>query len=68
MLPHNKTVQATCVGGGWVWLQENPVVREAFMVKQADGTYRIPQIGELCCRRTKLADTLDKSECRVCWL
>lgn len=32
------------------------------MVQGADGRWRMPHIGELCCKRPALADTLDKSE------
>jgi hypothetical protein len=44
-------------------LQSIPEMREAFLIKTANGSWRLPRIGELCCRRPKLAQTLDKSEC-----
>jgi hypothetical protein len=51
-----------------VLLQSIPEMREAFLIKAANGSWRLPRIGELCCRRPKLAQTLDKSECFViCW-
>jgi hypothetical protein len=44
-------------------LQSIPAMREAFLVKAANGSWRLPRIGELCCRRPQLAQTLDNSEC-----
>ncbi len=37
----------------------NPLMREAFLIQdKVDGSWRLPAVGELCCRRPKLARTL----------
>ncbi|KAF8065580.1 GGT2 [Scenedesmus sp. PABB004] len=38
----------------------SPGLREAFMVPTPGGGWRLPRVGELCCKRPRLADTLDK--------
>eukprot|EP00775_Hariotina_reticulata_P002395 gene2395-2699_t len=39
-------------------IASSPELREAFMIQTANGTWRLPHVGELCCKRPKLADTL----------
>ncbi|WIA36576.1 hypothetical protein OEZ86_007868 [Tetradesmus obliquus] len=41
-------------------IQSIPAMREAFLIKAGNGSWRLPRIGELCCRRPQLAETLDK--------
>jgi len=42
-------------------LQSTPALRAAFLIKNGSkpNNYRPPAVGERCCRRPKLADTLD---------
>eukprot|EP00879_Flechtneria_rotunda_P013855 GHRR01014471.1.p1 GENE.GHRR01014471.1~~GHRR01014471.1.p1 ORF type:complete len:716 (+),score=228.03 GHRR01014471.1:397-2544(+) len=40
-------------------LQADVALREAFFIKGSNGRWRLPRVGELCCKRPKLADTLD---------
>lgn len=39
-------------------------MRQAFLKPDdsVEGGWRVPKLGELCCQRTQLADTLDASE------
>ncbi|GIL61114.1 hypothetical protein Vafri_15488 [Volvox africanus] len=51
-------------------LKSDPLTAEAFLVRDPrDGSYRAPRVGELCCRRPVLADTLDSvAKYGVSWL
>lgn len=37
-----------------------PALRDAFLIQNGTDSWRAPFAGELCCRRPKLADTLDR--------
>ncbi|KAL6756604.1 gamma-glutamyltranspeptidase-domain-containing protein [Haematococcus lacustris] len=40
-------------------LQSNPMMAQAFLTPAANGTYLPPAVGQVCCTRPRLADTLD---------
>lgn len=41
------------------FVMNRTALRETFMVQEEDGSWRVPAVGELCCRRPLLADTLE---------
>jgi hypothetical protein len=41
-------------------MQSRPLLRDAFLIRNATGGWRAPYVGELCCRRPALADTLKR--------
>lgn len=62
-LCRTQTVRCGC-------LQANKGLREAFLINEPGQGWRAPQVGELCCKRPKLAKTLDRSKfsSRLTWL
>lgn len=42
--------------------QANPLMKEAFLIQEAGGQWRLPEIGERCCRRPTLAHTLERGQ------
>lgn len=48
-------------------LKSDPLMAEAFLIRDPrDGSYRAPRVGELCCQRPALADTLEGGEVECC--
>lgn len=51
-------VHATCLPA---CLQSNPLMAKTFLMSDGKGGWRAPKVGELCCQRPVLADTLMNS-------